>query len=144
MFVSLIRTANQTMHQLQPTVAVARKIQSKLSHTVSEWWETFTKGRSGLLLMIMPVLVAQLRILRTTFPFVVERLSQYVNPPLALLTALAVLRPWSAWNGAAYLRGALWASVAVGGVFMLYDSYTAGASWRALQGQQDSYALVTG
>lgn len=139
MLVTLIAAANQTIGAHYRDVTKSIKITPL--HSMREWWKGQSKGRTGILVVLLPFLMTQLQIFATTAPLVLERLTQYLNPPLSILTSTALLR---SMNGISYLQRALWVSMAMGTACMLYDTLTAGASWSPLLPAADSYAIVTG
>lgn len=99
-----------------------KKKQNKFSF--EKWWENQTKGRSGLLLFLLPTIVMQLRILQTAAPFVFERLSQYLNP-LSMIVSILLLKP----SGIHYVRWFMLSSIVIGGLHMIVDTYNTGTSW---------------
>lgn len=137
--VTLIAGTNETIgtkhHGLKKNIKITPL------RSIRDWWKEQSKGRSGILVALLPALLVQLHMFTTAAPFVIELLTQYLNPPLALLTALALLRPI---NGVSFLQRTLWVSMAVGALYMMYDTFSAGASWSPLQPAEDSYAVITG
>lgn len=104
-----------------------------------KWWVECTKGRSGLLVVLVPAMISQMIILRTAIPFLVDRLSQYLQP-LYIGTLITLFQP----QGPKLIKSVLLSGIAVGGMFMLIDTYQTGSSWVPLQPRDDSYAVVTG
>lgn len=139
LLVTLVAVANHTIGTPLNDMKINMKL--KPVYTVRKWWKEQSNGRSGILVFLLPALIMQLQIFAATAPFVIERLTQYLNPPLAILAGIALLRPI---NGISFLQQTLWISMAVGAVSMLYDTYTAGVNWSPLHPAVDSYAVVTG
>jgi hypothetical protein len=88
---------------------------------------------------MFPAFLAQLMVLQTAVPFVLDRLTQYLQP-IFILTSLLLLQP----KGPVVLQALLWSSVALGFGCMLVDTYNAGATWVPLMAGNDSYAVITG
>jgi len=104
-----------------------------------KWWVQRTKGRSGLLVLLVPAMISQMIILRSAVPFLIDRLSQYLQP-LYIGTLITLFQP----QGPNIIKSVLLSGIAIGGMFMLIDTYQTGSSWVPLQPQSDSYAVVTG
>ncbi len=112
---------------------------SKSLSSLYKWWVQRTKGRSGLLVLLVPAMISQMIILRTAVPFLIDRLSQYLQP-LYIGTLITLFQP----QGPNIIKSVLLSGIAIGGMFMLIDTYQTGSSWVPLQPQSDSYAVVTG
>ena len=106
---------------------------------IQKWWDNNTKGRSGLLLLLVPIFIGQLRLVCAAIPFVIDRSIQYINP-FSLATLFVTLQP----KGLAYLQISLLTSMGLGIVAMMKDSYFTASSWLPIFPRQDSYAIVTG
>ena len=97
------------------------------------------EGRRGLLMIIVPILATQFRILQSAFPFCMDRVWQYSHPfNLFMLSAL-----YSSL-GLRVLKYSLWTGVAVGLLKLVQDTYKYGPNLLPILPQEDSYALVTG
>jgi len=105
-----------------------------------KWWEKKSIGRKGLLVWLMPALLSQLALLQTIIPFITDRLLQYVQPELVIVTTM--LSRQVTLN---VLKVAFSASIWTGLWYMLQDTYVAGSRWSPVgKPAGDSYALVTG
>ena len=106
---------------------------------LSNWWKRQSEGRSGLLVKLAPTLATQFQLVRTAVPFCVDRMVQYIQP-LNLVMLATLSKP----RGIRALQYGLLASIGLGGLKMLQDSFAAGSNWLPAYAQEDSYAVVTG
>ena len=97
------------------------------------------KKRYGLLIILQPTFMTQIKLLQTILPFIFDRLIQYISP-INLLTAIALMYP----KGRQFITTSLMGSVALGSLFMLSDTFLLGNKWNPLIATNDSYALITG
>jgi hypothetical protein len=95
--------------------------------------------RSGLLVILLPALNAQARLLFAALPFFLDRMMQYY-PPINLV-ALAAL---SSTIGTRLLGTFLWSTATISFGSMLYDSFVLGADWSPSWSQADSFAVLFG
>lgn len=107
--------------------------------TIANWWAKLTKGRSGLLLFLAPIVAGQFRILRATLPFLTDRVLQYIQPNTLLF--LSVI---SQQKGVRIFKTILLCSICLGLVQMVQDTIVAGSAWLPATPSEDSYALITG
>lgn len=104
-------------------------------------WTKLLQLNSDLLVVLLPLTLRTLQFLHVVVPSITERLTQYTNPSLSLLTAVLLAR---SQRGMVALQRILGVSVALGGLCMWRDSHLAGGRWGPLNPQSDAYAVVTG
>lgn len=105
----------------------------------ADWWKKATEGRRGLLLILIPIVTTQFRILQSAFPFCIDRFLQYSHPiNLLLLTTI------SSTTGIRIMKSVLIAGTLLGVIKMLQDTYLYGPNLLPILPQPDSYALITG
>jgi hypothetical protein len=102
-----VDTKNVSRSQFNDTPAA-----SSNSTTIPEmidWWEKKTAKRKGLLIWMVPAVLGQLIVLNRAVPFVIDRLSQYMQP-IFIMTSLLL---WQR-NGPIAMQALLWSSIALG------------------------------
>lgn len=117
--------SNTTISKSQSSKAVKKK--------------SSTRPRSGLLLILLPAIAAQLSVLKIAMPFIAARLSQYMSPINVIMSFTLQHR-----YGRMFTNSFLWGSLFLGGIFMIIDTFALGAAWSPLTPTGESYALVTG
>ena len=85
------------------------------------WWEEKSARNSGLIVYLVPSMLAQLLVLQHTFPLVFSRFLQYVPPEILFLSV-------SSLNSQVFrvVGAVLWSTVFVGVGMMFFDSLIAG------------------
>ena len=110
-----------------------------LSSTLRRW-RSFSEGRSGLLVILVPAVLTQAFILQRILPFFVDRLVQYLNPTLIAISML-LQNP----RTLDVVQSGIWSVVSIGGAYMLYDTFQTGSSWSPLAPPEtETFALITG
>eukprot|EP01038_Epipyxis_sp_PR26KG_P009007 gene9007-12149_t len=104
-----------------------------------QWWEKISHNRSGLLILLIPSLFNQIQMLSQAIPFVISRLSQYIQP-LSLIFSLMMIYP----SGLKTIQLALKFSILTSFIYMFYDTSKAGMKWLPIVALNDSYAIITG
>ena len=104
-----------------------------------EWWEDKSKGRSGLLVFLVPAVISQISILKRVTPFIFGITSQYIDP-ISLLTYYSLKNKYMLQ----YAKRFTLACVGFSFVSMMTDLYFGGSLFIPLVAKSDSYALITG
>lgn len=132
---ALLRVWNKTSAATSSMGAGRRMLEDPFA-----WWESYSRNSTGVLVFVVPALVAQLALLQRIMPFVVSRLMQYLNPT-ALCISLLLRSP----KGLALVQTGILGSALVGGLFMLRDTFLTGGLWTPLSPpDQQAYAVITG
>ena len=135
-------SVNSTSNQY---IGLWKNVTGQPEHTSStltgfkEWWEVKSKGRSGLLVYLVPALIAQISILRRVTPFIFGITSQYIDP-INLFTYYSLKNKYMLH----YAKRFTLACVGFSFVSMMIDLYFGGSLFIPLVARSDSYALITG
>ena len=103
-------------------------------------WRSFSEGRSGLLVILVPAALTQAFILQRILPFFVDRLVQYLNPTLIVISMLL-----QSPKTLDLVQSGIWGVISMGGAYMLYDTFKTGSLWSLVPPpESDTFALITG
>lgn len=105
-----------------------------------KWWEEITKGRSGLIVFLLPGIVSQMIILKRASTLLLGRLAEYIQPIQVIMSVSLALKP----IGPRLIQGSLMTSLFIGLLYMLHDTFEIGSMWQPLTPKPDAYALITG
>eukprot|EP01039_Chlorochromonas_danica_P011093 gene11093-12356_t len=109
------------------------------SARLAKWWYQQSRDRKGLLIFLVPALVAQLQLLRATVPFFFDKFFTYCHPSIFLgIAALSTPQVVRA------VRTGLWSCVGLGALGMVGDMLFASSAWTPWRPHTDSCALVLG
>jgi hypothetical protein len=136
LYIATNRTLNNSTSYQQQQLSLAR--------TNYDWGlplRRLLKQIRALALFLSTLAIRQLRRSINMALLVMERVAQYLNPPLALLVSFTICQ---ASRARVFVQYALWGSLALGCIAMAYDLYHNRDMWKPLQPEADSYALITG
>lgn len=121
------------------TVAKDPSSTTSTSTRLAKWWYQQSRDRKGLLIFLVPALVAQLQLLRATVPFFFDKFFTFCHPSLFLgIAALSTPQVVRA------VRTGLWSFVGLGALGMVGDMLFASSAWTPWRPRTDSCALVLG
>ena len=122
------------------TVSPLDSLDAYLLSTTLRRWKSFSEGRSGLLVILVPAVLTQAFILQRILPFFVDRLVQYLNPTLIAISMLL-----QSPKTLDIVQSGIWSVISIGGAYMLYDTFKTGSSWSPLPPpERETFALITG
>eukprot|EP01041_Mallomonas_annulata_P008737 gene8737-18056_t len=139
MAIANVTTRNNNNNNNKSNIISLNPNKNFMKFSLKEWIDNKIANRRGLLVWLLPALYAQMVVLRAAFPFVYNRMMQYIQPELVALSLML-----STATGSRVVQTGIWTSVFIGTGFMFYDTLAAGAGWLAVTPSNDSYAIVTG
>lgn len=102
------------------------------------WWKNSTKGRSGLLVHLVPALASQVAVVKKIAPFFVSLTTQYIEP-------LSLVVVYSLYHNRLrhVVRTGAVGYVCLSAAAMLFDLYLGGSTFLPFSPKDDSYTLIT-